>query len=159
MVAVRPQHKTLVAEFLHGDRRVVGQPMSRADRQKERLVVERPAIQPVPHVLQGRGDGEIGFARLENVSDLVALPSEQAQLKTAELALQLGERRGQRRNVDRAREHDGQRSYRLLLDGIRQRTGTERALVALGEKRFEPPRLARRAKLSKDCSRWTGRRT
>src|ERR1043165_201990 len=84
--------------------------MAPVEDELKALGKQRPGIEAVPVLAEFRGNGELGFALLEEIGDLFAAAAPKTELQPVEQPADLLEMRDQQRQVDRMAERDSERA-------------------------------------------------
>jgi hypothetical protein len=96
---------------------------------------QRPAIDTVPFLGHVRADGEVGLAFLEELQDLARRATQELDLEPLKQPLELEQMRGRQVRGNGPRDREPQRSQLAASDGRCQRSGADRAVVALPQQR------------------------
>src|SRR5262245_17759962 len=131
--AVIPRQPLLRLQILESDLVPSRQPVILAQDQPKILGKQRPAIKPLPALVELGGDAEFSLALLEHLGDLAAIAAQEPQFQAVELALDLIEERNEQRQVDRVRERDPQGADLTALEGGRERARAGGRIIALLE--------------------------
>src|SRR5262249_34254895 len=131
MFAVTPRQQLLASQILECDIFLVGQPVSRVERDLKSLGEQRPDIEPVPIGAKLGGNAKFGLALLEELTDLESIAAQEAEFHPVELPLDLVEIGNEQRQIDRMRQRNAKRANFAALQRSRQRARAACRLIAL----------------------------